>query len=263
MSALSVIAACVMSAAGSYELPPAIIWSLLSIEGGKVGTISSNSNGSKDLGPMQINTIHIPEIAKGSDASVTTVARSLIEDPCYNIAIGAWHLRQKIEEVDGDFWQGVGRYHSKTPHVQSRYMDTLLDRIERLYGEPALLGEALPDIPPNLDLLPVITEVDIPADRPAVASVSSPGNADQVWTGIEGVEVASVFQKPSHDHAGSGIDAVDDASARSADPHSEVKSGSSKPGAPAQSGGILMVDVSTFNPSKKSGQEPEKNTEAQ
>src|SRR3546814_5341158 len=47
---------CVVNAAALYHLPEPLVWTILYVEGGKVGTVSGNKNGTADLGPMQINT---------------------------------------------------------------------------------------------------------------------------------------------------------------------------------------------------------------
>ncbi|AJD54423.1 Transglycosylase SLT domain-containing protein [Thalassospira xiamenensis M-5 = DSM 17429] len=201
MSALSVIAACVMAASANYQLPPAIIWSLLSVEGGKVGTVSRNSNGTSDLGPMQINTIHVPLIASRSGVPQKIVRDSLVNDPCYNISIGAWHLRGKISEVDGDFWTGVGRYHSKTPRVQQVYMRKLLARIEDLYGIGALSGAPLPDVPVQIGLVPAVTRDDIP---PRLPDEDASVEQDETWGNMQSVKVASTYTKsPSKNNVSS------------------------------------------------------------
>ena len=60
-----VLAACLMLAAQTYSVPPAVLMGIYQVEGGKPGqAVGPNSNGSYDLGPMQINTVWIPELAK-------------------------------------------------------------------------------------------------------------------------------------------------------------------------------------------------------
>ena len=59
------LAACLMLAAQTYSVPPAVLVGIHQVEGGKVGqAVGPNDNGSYDLGPMQINTIWIPELAQ-------------------------------------------------------------------------------------------------------------------------------------------------------------------------------------------------------
>ena len=62
MSVSTVLAACMMLAAQTYEVPPALLVGIYKAEGGKAGLEVSNTNGTFDLGPMQINTIWITTV---------------------------------------------------------------------------------------------------------------------------------------------------------------------------------------------------------
>ena len=59
-----VLAACLMMASQTYSVPPAVMVGIMQVEGGRVGQQVLNTNGSYDLGPMQINTIWVPRLAK-------------------------------------------------------------------------------------------------------------------------------------------------------------------------------------------------------
>ena len=63
MAASKILAACMMLAAQTYSVPPAILVGIYKAEGGQVGQEVRNTNGSYDLGPMQINTVWMPELA--------------------------------------------------------------------------------------------------------------------------------------------------------------------------------------------------------
>ena len=60
----SVVDSCVKKSSIHYKLNPLVLKAILKVEGGKIGTVSKNTNGSYDLGLMQINTIHLPDIKK-------------------------------------------------------------------------------------------------------------------------------------------------------------------------------------------------------
>ncbi|MGL4857523.1 lytic transglycosylase domain-containing protein, partial [Plesiomonas sp.] len=53
---------CIAKASQLYSVPGILLKAISQVEGGKKWTISKNSNGSYDLGPMQINTIHLPRL---------------------------------------------------------------------------------------------------------------------------------------------------------------------------------------------------------
>jgi hypothetical protein len=122
---------CVNYAAAAYEIHPMVIQSVIDVEGGKVGTVSKNSNGTYDLGVMQINTVNIDEI-QGVFPTVTL--GSLIYSPCTNISVGTWMLVKRINEA-GDLWKGVGNYHSKTPKYHNRYMAKINKAYRRLFDK--------------------------------------------------------------------------------------------------------------------------------
>ena len=63
MSTATVLAACLMLASQTYAVPPAVLVGIYKAEGGRVGQESPNQNGSYDLGPMQINTTWLPDLA--------------------------------------------------------------------------------------------------------------------------------------------------------------------------------------------------------
>jgi len=41
-------------------------------------------------------------------------------------------LRRDLDEAHGDFWEGVGYYHSHTPEHKTRYLQHVLQQVLRL-----------------------------------------------------------------------------------------------------------------------------------
>lgn len=67
------LAACILMAAQNYSVPPSVLLGIYQVEGGAVGqAVGPNDNGSYDLGPMQINTIWLPELARHWGVSEAT-----------------------------------------------------------------------------------------------------------------------------------------------------------------------------------------------
>ena len=54
---------CVLDAAHSSGMPAAALFAILATEGGKTGEALSNKNGTWDMGPFQVNTVHLNELA--------------------------------------------------------------------------------------------------------------------------------------------------------------------------------------------------------
>ena len=59
------------------------------VEGGQIGQVVGNTNGSYDIGPMQINTLWVPELARHWGVSEKQAFRMLRDDPCINTGVFA------------------------------------------------------------------------------------------------------------------------------------------------------------------------------
>lgn len=116
----------------TFNVPPQVVRTLYRIEGGKIGTISRNPNGSFDLGPLQVNTVNLPDIQK---AFPFLTWRHITYHPCINFMVGSWFLSQKIKGRNGDVFEGVGDYHSKTPEKRIIYLRNFFVAYGRLVDE--------------------------------------------------------------------------------------------------------------------------------
>ena len=76
--------------------------------------VHKNANGSTDYGVMQINSVHLPVLAQYG------ISRGTLREPCKNVYIAAWHLRQKMNKY-GNTWAAIGAYHSETPSLRDEY----------------------------------------------------------------------------------------------------------------------------------------------
>jgi len=124
------LAVCIFAAAQTYVVPPSVILGILNVEGGKIGQAVRNTNNTYDLGPMQINTIWIPELAAYWGISQGDATRLVRDDACVNIGVGAWILRTKMNQT-GSLIQGIAYYHSATPSLGQRYKQKVLSAMER------------------------------------------------------------------------------------------------------------------------------------
>lgn|SRR5690606_33678921 len=125
-----VLAACLMLAAQTYEVPPAVMLGILQVEGGRIGLESRNTNGTADLGPMQINTIWVPELAQKWGVSEDTARRWVRDDPCTNMGVSAWILRNHMNET-GSLAKAIAHYHSRTPHFGHAYKGKVVAAMRR------------------------------------------------------------------------------------------------------------------------------------
>lgn len=131
------LAVCIFAAAQTYAVPPSVLLGILHVEGGKAGQAVSNTNGTFDLGPMQINTIWIPELSRYWGVPKETALRMVRDDACVNIGVGAWILRSKMNET-GSLYKGIAWYHSATPKYGHKYRDKVMSAMQkyRLVRQP-------------------------------------------------------------------------------------------------------------------------------
>lgn len=127
-----VIDSCIFRAADHHQLNPLVLKAIRRQEAGRVGMANRNSNGSHDLGVMQINTINLDNI-RSHYPKVTPY--DLVYKACVNIFIGAWFLKEKIKNANGDIWKGVGNYHSGTPHLHKKYLSSVQDHYRDVLKE--------------------------------------------------------------------------------------------------------------------------------
>lgn len=127
-----VIERCILAAAVEHRVPPAVLVILLHVEGGQLGRVSSNTNATVDIGPMQVNEIWLPDLARHWRTSVPQAFVALRDSFCFNVEAGAWILRRGLDEARGDFWEGVGYYHSRSPGHKTKYLRKVLVQALRL-----------------------------------------------------------------------------------------------------------------------------------
>jgi soluble lytic murein transglycosylase-like protein len=113
--------ACMALVASIYHLPPRVLSSIQAIEGGWPGAVIRNTNGSEDLGVMQVNTLWIGPLVRYTGLPAPVVRQKLITLPCFNIAAAGAILRDYLDEANGDLMQAIGYYHSHWPALGLPY----------------------------------------------------------------------------------------------------------------------------------------------
>src|SRR5208282_6123068 len=89
-------------------------------------------NKTVDIGPMQVNDTWVKKIAAHWRSSEDAAYLALRYNFCANVEAGAWILRQGLDEAHGDFWEGVGYYHSHDPDYKRIYLRAVLRQALRL-----------------------------------------------------------------------------------------------------------------------------------
>jgi hypothetical protein len=124
--------ACMIAAASFHHLPVQALEAIQSVEGGAVGTISANKDGSADLGLMQVNTLWVPAVARATRSNETVTRTKLVADGCFSVKVAAAILDVYRVEAHGDILEAVGRYHSHTPVLKAAYQMKVLAAARRL-----------------------------------------------------------------------------------------------------------------------------------
>ena len=126
--------ACMLEAAHFYALPPRVLPSIQAVEGGAPGIVHHNTDGSSDLGVMQVNTLWVQPIAARIHDSPSAVQARLTNDSCFNIAAAALILRGYLNETHDDLLQAVGDYHSHTKLLNLAYRAHVVAVAQAMFG---------------------------------------------------------------------------------------------------------------------------------
>ncbi|MBA2935235.1 lytic transglycosylase domain-containing protein [Sphingomonas sp. CGMCC 1.13654] len=132
------LARCIRRVAGGRTWLEKTLWGLRDQEGGWNGAQILNSDGSFDLGPLQINSRWISRIAVMTDRPAASVRWWLVHDTCFNVDAARWIFLSGLGPRV-DYWRAVGAYHSPTVWRQRMYASGVADRLQRRFG-PAIFS---------------------------------------------------------------------------------------------------------------------------
>lgn len=125
---------CWADAGARYGIDPWILYSIAVQESNLNHlSVNVNSNKSRDVGIMQINSFWLPELKKYG------ITEGNLFEPCINIHVGAWVLSQSIQ-VFGNNWRAIGAYNAGTGKTKQRellrqaYAGRVYKRYVRLTG---------------------------------------------------------------------------------------------------------------------------------
>lgn len=98
-----------------HAIEPELLQAIADVESGqRPDVINHNRNGTRDIGLMQINSIHLPRL----NAQGITEQR-LLDEPCLSVEVGAQVLAEFIARY-GYNWTAVGAYNAgHSPHRQA------------------------------------------------------------------------------------------------------------------------------------------------
>ncbi|WP_260833954.1 lytic transglycosylase domain-containing protein [Sphingopyxis sp. P1IMeth2] len=127
------IAQCIRAAAGGRQWLERTLWGLRDQEGGWIGAEVRNSDGSHDLGPLQVNSWWVGKIASVTGRSPVLIRWWLANDACFNVDAARWIFLSGLHAT-GDYWKAIGTYHSPTLWRQRRYANAVSEHLRRRFG---------------------------------------------------------------------------------------------------------------------------------
>ena len=125
--------ACMVTVAAFYHLPPRVLPSIQAVEGGYLGAVHVNADGTEDLGVMQVNTRWLDKLAPVARMTPDSVRARLLQDGCFNIAAAGAIMRAYLNETRGNLMMAVGYYHSHTPALNLAYQEKVLASAVQLF----------------------------------------------------------------------------------------------------------------------------------
>ena len=126
--------ACMALAASIYGLPTRVLPAIHGVEGGAPGVTHLNTDGTLDLGIMQINERWIPALVRYTGVPAARVRIRLMGSDCYNVVAAGWILRNYLDESGGNLMQAIGYYHSHTRPLGLAYQTQVVRAAYRLFS---------------------------------------------------------------------------------------------------------------------------------
>jgi len=128
------IGACIRRASAGHVWLEKTLWGLRDQEAGWIGAQVRNSDGSHDLGPLQVNSWWVTRVAETVNRPPSLVRYWLVNDACFNVDTARWIFLSRLA-VTGDYWKAIGVYHSPTGWRQRRYAALVAAKLSKRFGK--------------------------------------------------------------------------------------------------------------------------------
>ena len=161
---------CIPAAAQHHRIDPRLLRAVLKVESDlRPWAFGRNTNGTVDMGMAQINSIHLPELARHG------IQSQHLFDPCVASYVAAWLLRRNIDR-HGLTWFGVAAYHSLTPEHNQRYQGLLMKVLYPDVAASRRAAAAAKSTPANAHIA-ANTSANINTGAKAVSNVNANASA--------------------------------------------------------------------------------------
>ncbi|WGS55113.1 lytic transglycosylase domain-containing protein (plasmid) [Paraburkholderia sp. D15] len=116
---------CLDDAATYRHISTQLVRAIAQHESGmRANAVNVNSDGSEDIGLMQINSSWLPKLARYG------IRREHLFNACVNAYVGTWILASNIREF-GPTWKAVGAYNARSTGKQLVYANAIYRRLQR------------------------------------------------------------------------------------------------------------------------------------
>lgn len=194
---------CIDDAASFQHVNVGLMRAIAQVESGtQTHAINRNSDGTVDIGLMQINSSWLPRLAREG------ISEQSLFDPCTNAYVGAWILSENIRQY-GPTWSAIGAYNASSPDKRLAYARKVYATAQSIASSPDSPMPILPPsyVPPetyNPFASLQVNQVKMSAPRGAQAAPASataapaissatPGTYNFGWT-ITGADAAKPVQ---------------------------------------------------------------------
>jgi hypothetical protein len=126
--------ACMAFVASFNHLPPRVLPSIMAVEGGSIGIPHFNTDGTEDLGIMQVNSRWLPAVSRASGLTLPVVRARLLAQPCFGINVAGAILRAYLNEAHGNLMLAIGYYHSHTELLNLTYQRQVVHAAQIMFG---------------------------------------------------------------------------------------------------------------------------------
>ncbi|WP_175691737.1 transglycosylase SLT domain-containing protein [Burkholderia anthina] len=131
---------CLDDAATFQKVSVSLLRGIAQVESGmNPSAVNTNTNGTVDIGLMQINSTWLPTLAREG------ITRESLFDACTNAYVGAWILSQNIRQL-GANWTAIGAYNAASPDKRLAYARKVYDAIRTMPDSP---DTPMPILPPS------------------------------------------------------------------------------------------------------------------
>lgn len=125
LSASIAHADCLDEAAVFQHVSTQLVHAIAQHESGmRADAVNNNSNGTQDIGLMQINSSWLPKLARYG------IRREDLFNACVNGYVGTWILAANIRQF-GPTWKAVGAYNAVSTQKQLIYANAIYRRLQR------------------------------------------------------------------------------------------------------------------------------------